>query len=158
MPRVDVSSQGKGTKETGKTMGARGTNPVSGAASSAVVDDCAGIPFKKFLEVMTNPGLHVKKQSRGWSGNSSSVRVLRYSEEKGGCLYWGSTNLMRPVVIKAFVADIQSVERTANTVVAKLRAGRSKGNSHAFECMKEQTAKTLHAGLEKLIRRFKRQS
>ncbi|CAM9282219.1 unnamed protein product [Ascophyllum nodosum] len=109
------------------------------------------ISFAKFLEVMTGPGLRVRKHHRAGKGNSG-LRVLRYDEESDS-LMWDSHKILGAAQHVLPIADVEDLElqQEGNRVVLTCVGGR---DSYAvFEAVNHDAAAVLFVGLERLWKR-----
>eukprot|EP00903_Cladosiphon_okamuranus_P011675 g10981.t1 len=113
-------------------------------------DGCHHISLEKFLEVMTGPGLRVRKHHRTGKG-SSGLRVLRYNQE-GDNLTWDSHKILGAAQHVLPMSDVESVSmQPGNRVVLKCVGGK---DSYAmFEAANDDAAAVLYVGLERLRER-----
>ncbi|CAM9180802.1 unnamed protein product, partial [Ectocarpus sp. 8 AP-2014] len=114
-------------------------------------DGCHHISLAKFLEVMTGPGLRVRKHHRAGKG-SSGLRVLRYNAE-GDSLTWDSHKILGAAQHVLPMSDVENVSMQAGKRVVLMCVG-GKDSYAVFEAANDDAAAVLYvAGLERLRER-----
>ncbi|CAM9534509.1 unnamed protein product, partial [Ectocarpus sp. 4 AP-2014] len=114
-------------------------------------DGCHHISLAKFLEVMTGPGLRVRKHHRAGKG-SSGLRVLRYDAE-GDSLTWDSHKILGAAQHVLPMSDVERVCTQPGKRVVLMCVG-GKDSYAVFEAANDDAAAVLYvAGLERLRER-----
>eukprot|EP00752_Nemacystus_decipiens_P002063 g1974.t1 len=136
MPPVETGSAGGSAIGHGGMGGGGGEGvemtPTDYEPPLELPDGCHHISLEKFLEVMTGPGLRVRKHHRAGKG-SSGLRVLRYSQEADS-LTWDSHKILGAAQHVLPMGDVE--------------------DSYAvFEAANDDAAAVLYVGLERLRER-----
>ncbi|CBN79087.1 hypothetical protein Esi_0176_0038 [Ectocarpus siliculosus] len=113
-------------------------------------DGCHHISLAKFLEVMTGPGLRVRKHHRAGKG-SSGLRVLRYNAE-GDSLTWDSHKILGAAQHVLPMSDVENVSMQPGKRVVLMCVG-GKDSYAVFEAANDDAAAVLYVGLERLRER-----
>ncbi|CAM9753842.1 unnamed protein product [Pylaiella littoralis] len=160
MPPVDTTGGGTGGPAIRYGEGGGGQEvtltPPGYDEPLELPDGCHHISLTKFLEVMTGPGLRVRKHHRTGKG-SSGLRVLRYSEE-GDNLTWDSHKILGAAQHVLPMSDVENVSMQARNRVVLLCVG-GKDSYAVFEAANEDAAAVLFVGGSvKAVRKKKRRT